>query len=87
MDKLKTYEEYEETNRKLAQKIWNIPFASSNLYKLTKKELLILIDSIIEQVSWKKEEWWELDIKDLMFERKCYLIECLDNDFFKREEK
>ena len=66
--------------------MWEIPFVSANLDLLTKKELVTLIESVIIKISDEKEEWWELDIKDLMFERKCYLIECLDNDFFKREK-
>lgn len=85
MDKLETYEE-EETNRKLAQKIWEIPFASQNLQKLTKKELLLLFEEALTRISFEKEEWNKLDLKDLLFEQKCWLIECLDNNFFKREK-
>lgn len=84
MDKLETYEE--ETNRKLAQKIWEIPFASQNLQKLTKKELLLLFEEALTRISFEKEEWNKLDLKDLLFEQKCWLIECLDNNFFKREK-
>lgn len=86
MDKLETYEEYKEAERKLAQKIWDIPFASSNLDKLTKQELLILIYGVLERVSDDKKEWYELDLKDFLFEQKCWLIKCLDNNFFKREK-
>ena len=84
MDKLETYEE--ETNRKLAQKIWDIPFASSNLDKLTKQELLILIYGVLERVSDDKKEWYELDLKDLLFEEKCWLITTLDPEFFENKE-
>ena len=69
----------------LANKIWEIPFVSANLDKLTKKELITLIESIVTTVSDKKEEWNELDMEDLLFEQKCWLIECLDKDFFKQE--
>ena len=71
--------------QKLAKKIWEIPFASSNLDILTKKELVILIESVIIKISDEKEEWRELYLKDLLFVRKCWLIECLDEDFFKKE--
>lgn len=70
--------------QRLAQKIWEIPFASQNLQKLTKKELLLLFEEVLTQISFEKEEWRELDIKDILFEEKCWLIECLDSDFFNR---
>lgn len=75
--------DYEE-NQRLAQKIWEIPFASQNLQKLTKKELLLLFEEVLTRISFEKEEWYELDIKDILFEEKCWLIECLDSDFFNR---
>lgn len=70
--------------KELAQKLWEIPFASSNLDRLTKEELLLLNEVILERISFEKEEWEKLDIKDLLFEQKCWLIECLDDEFFNR---
>lgn len=74
----------EKEKKAIAKKIWDIPFASSNLDKLTKQELVILTHSMLDRVT-NNEEWFELDLKDL-FEQKCWLIECLDNNFFKREK-
>lgn len=74
----------DEERKILAQKIWEIPFASQNLQKLTKKELLLLFEEALTRISFEKEEWWELDLKDLLFEQKCWLIECLDSEFFNR---
>lgn len=76
----------DNVEKKLAKKIWNIPFASLNLHKLTKKELLILIESILLDKCFKTEEWNGLDIKAVLFEQKCYLIECLANKFFESKE-
>ena len=71
----------------IAKKIWETPFASSNLQVLKKSQLLILIRDILNRIGWEYEELWtKLDIKDLLFEEKCWLIECLDSDFFKREK-
>lgn len=72
-----------EEQKKLARKIWAIPFASQNLEKLSKKELLILIEAMLIEISFKNEDFHELDIKDILFEEKCWLIDCLDSDFFK----
>lgn len=71
--------------QKLANKIYEIPFVSCNLDMLSKKELITLIESIIATVSDKKEEWNGLYLKDLLYAQKCWLIECLDRDFFKKE--
>lgn len=74
-------------NQKIAKKIWDTPFASSNLQVLNKSQLLILIREILNRVGWEYESiWHELDIKDLLFEEKCWLIETLDPDFFKDKE-
>lgn len=73
--------------KRLARKIWDIPFASSNLHKLTKKELLMLIEEVLIRISFENPAWHELDIKDILFEQKCWLVECLDNDFFNRREQ
>lgn len=71
----------------IAKKIWSIPFASRNLHKLKKSELLILVQAILNRIDWEYEEQWtNLDIKDLLFEEKCWLIETLYPNFFKRKE-
>lgn len=68
----------------IAKKIWEIPFASQNLQKLTKKELLLLFEEVLTRISFEKEEWQGLDIKDLLFEQKCWLITTLDPEFFEK---
>ena len=81
-----TYEETEVRKKELAQIIWNKPF-HTGLMKFTKKDLLILINEITTRIGWENKNWNELDIKDVIFEEKCWLIETLDENFFKREDK
>lgn len=79
-------EELEEKEKKeIANKIWDTPFASRNLQVLKKSQLAILIDSILDRISYENPEWDELDVKDILFEEKCWLIETLDPDFFERK--
>lgn len=81
------YEKEQQKKRELAQKIWNNPFLSG-LEKFTKKDLMLLIDSIRLRIAWEYEDsWTELDIKDVFFESKCWLIETLDEEFFNKEKK
>lgn len=76
----------DNVEKKLARKIWNIPFVRQNLHKLTKKELILLLEVVLTRISYENSEYWERDIKDILFEQKCWLIECLDNKFFERKE-
>lgn len=79
------YELEEQAKHKLAEKIWDIPFAVSNLEQLTKKELLMLIPEMLNKIGLEYEpSWIEMDIKDFLLEQKCWLIEALDKDFFKK---
>ena len=72
----------------IAEKIWNTPFASSNLQVLKKSQLLILIREILNRIGWEYEsQWHDLDIKDLLFEEKCWLIETLDPKFFEKNSQ
>ncbi len=69
----------------IAKKIWETPFASSNLQVLKKSQLLILIRDILNRIGWEyQEQWTKLDIKDLLFEEKCWLITTLDPEFFEK---
>lgn len=81
------FEQREKAKHDLAKKIWDIPFATANLHKLTKNELLILIEGMLERIGIDyKKDWFEIDIKDIMFDQKCWLIEALDPHFFDKEE-
>lgn len=76
----------EKEKQEIAKKLWNTPFASTNLHLLKKSELLILVREILNRIGWEYEtQWRELDIKDILFEEKCWLIEMLDPDFFKKD--
>lgn len=76
----------EKEEKAIAKKLWKTPFASRNLQVLKKSELLILIGEILNRIGWEYEnQWHELDIKDVLFEEKCWLIEMLDPEFFKKE--
>lgn len=80
-------EELEEKEKKeIANKIWDTPFASVNLQVLKKSQLVILIESILFRIFYENPEYYELDIKDILFEEKCWLIETLDPDFFERSK-
>lgn len=76
----------EKEKKEIANKIWDTSFASRNLQVLKKSQLVILIDSILDRISYENPEWDELDVKDILFEEKCWLIETLDPDFFERKE-
>lgn len=81
------FEQEQKARHDLAQKILDIPFASANLHKLTKKELLMLIEGMLEKIGIDyKDEWFEMDIKDILFDQKCWLIEALDPHFFDKKE-
>lgn len=80
------FEREQKAKHDLAQKIWDIPFASANLRELTKKELLMLIEGMLNKIGIDyKDEWFEDDIKDVLFDHKCWLIEALDPHFFDRD--
>ena len=73
----------EKEKKAIAQKIWNTPFASTNLQVLKKSQLLTLIREILNRIGWEYEaQWHKLDIKDVLFEEKCWLITTLAPDFF-----
>ena len=76
----------EKEKKAIAKKIWDIPFAASDLQVLKKFELIILIESILNRIAWENIEWCELDIKDILFEEKCWLITTLDPEFFENKE-
>ena len=73
----------EVDEKDLAKKIFDIPFVVSNLNLLKKKEILTLFESVNSRLMFENPEWHELDLKDVLFEQKCWLVECLDKDFFK----
>lgn len=73
----------EKEKKTIAERLWDTPFASSNLQVLKKSQLLILVREILNRIGWEYEhQWHELDIKDLLFAEKCWLIETLVPDFF-----
>lgn len=79
-------EEREKFKKKIAKTIWDNPFFSG-INKLKKEELKAIVESLINKWSWENDSLHELDIKDLLFEEKCYLIESLDEEFFKNEKE
>ena len=79
------FEENEKSKHLLAEKIWDIPFAVNNLNKLTKKELLVLIDCMLDRIACDYEDdWFEMDWKDILFDQKCWLIESIESKFFSK---
>ena len=81
------FEEMKKEKHSLAKKIWDIPFAVNNLNKLTKKELLVLIDCMLDRIACDyKDDWFEMDWKVILFDQKCWLIESIDSKFFSKKE-
>lgn len=84
----KEFVKEQKVKHELADKIWNIPFVVANLNKLTKKELSMLVSEMLNKIGCDYEtSWFEMDAKDILFDQKCWLIEALDKDFFKKEKK
>lgn len=80
------YEEELERRRELAKTIWDNPFMCG-LAKFNKSDLLILVNLLAERLSNNMCDcYYELDLKDSAFMRKCNIIETLQEDFFKSEE-
>lgn len=75
--------EQTKIKQEIAKKIWDTPFATANLEVLKKDQLVILIQQMLFAIGEDKG-WHEEDLKDGMFDEKCYLIELLDPDFFER---
>lgn len=77
-----------EEKQLIAQKIWDTPFASSNLHVLKKSQLVTLVREILNRIGWEYEtQWHQMDIKDLLLEEKCWLIETLNPNFFETKEQ
>lgn len=71
----------------IAQKIWDTPFASSNLHVLKKSQLVTLVREILNRIGWEYEtQWPNSDIKVRLFDEKCWLIETLNPNFFETKE-
>lgn len=74
----------EDEKREIAKKLWSTPFAAARLQLFKKSELLILVDEILDRIGRDYGLWPEQDIKDLLFDKKWWLTETLDPDFFKK---
>ena len=81
----------EEENKKVIVKtLWDNPFLSG-LEKLTKDQLLLLVACCAEELDELKNLGGydchdERDAKDLYWDQKCVLIECVDSEFFNKKE-
>ncbi len=87
-----TYEEAEAEKKKIAQIIWDKPFWNG-VFKLNKKQLFLLVESIVERLDFfiNRHGCWELEdkrnVKDITFDQKCIMIESCDPDFFENREE
>lgn len=73
----------EKEEKAIAKKLWDTPFASCNLQVLKKSQLLILIEKILNRIAFEYcQKWCEMDIKDVLFDQKCWLIEAVRPEFF-----
>lgn len=84
-----TFEEEEKQKEVIAKTIWENAFFSG-ISKLNKTQLIILINSLIEQLDFYVNlngDWNvdERDFKDLAFDQKYLMIESVMPDFFKKE--
>lgn len=76
----------EEEKMKIAKKLSDTPFATTNLSFLKKSQLLILINSILTRITYDSDRWLDDDIKAILSNQKCWLIEALVPDFFEKIE-
>lgn len=74
----------EKEKMKIAKKLFDTPFATTNLSFLKKSQLLILINSILTRLT--DDNWVEDDIKTILYHQKYWLIEALAPDFFEKIE-
>lgn len=86
-----TVEEAQKEKKKIAQTIWDNMFCSG-VNKLTKKQLILLVDALVERLDFHinlHEDWNcdERDFKDLFFDQKCIMIDCIDDKFFERDKE
>ncbi len=87
------YEKIVELRKQSAQIIWDNPFFTG-LPKLTRKQLYECIDVLVSKLDEERyyrnygyESGDMRDAKDIAWDQKCQLIECLDEEFFKRKRE
>lgn len=84
-----TFEEEEEQKEIIAKNLWGNVFFTG-LQKLNKIQLMILINSLIEELDFhvnlnKDRNGDERDFKDKAWDQKCLMIESVMPNFFKRQ--
>ena len=90
-EELERLVQQEEENKKIIiRTLWDNPFLSG-LEKLTKEQLLLLVACCAEKLDVLENLGGDVnnderDAKDLSWDRKCVLIECVDSNFFNKKE-
>ena len=91
-EELEKLVEQEEKDKEIIIKtLWNNPFLSG-LEKLTKHQLIILVECCAEKLDLLENlggysSYDERDAKDFYWDQKCVLIESVDSEFFSRERQ
>lgn len=80
------YEKYVARNKKCAQIIWDNAFGNG-LFKLRKTALIVLIEELAQKLQDIDDPERQLDWKDTAFDKKCIIIEALDENFFDKEKE
>lgn len=82
------YDEAVNNPRRIAKTIWDNPFLSG-LHELNQAQLIIIIQALVEKLDYLEngKGMDERDWKDIAFDKKCLIIETVDETFFKRKEK
>lgn len=76
------FEDYEKAKPNIIKKLDKNIFLSG-LVKLTKVEMYILIDLILDRIDFEYENFEE-DIKDNLWDKKYWLIQTLDSGYFSK---
>lgn len=79
-----TFEEKEKLKPEIIKKIDNNVFLTG-LFKLTKKEMYVLIVEILFRIDFEYENF-ERDFKDNVYDKKCWLIDTLDPEYFSKQK-
>ena len=76
-----------EYEKKLATKVNNMPFAVARLKEFSKKELVCMVNALLDFITVSDCNNFDLDIKDVVFTQKFTLVMALDFDFYKENNK
>ena len=86
----KLVEQEEKDKELIVRTLWKNPFLSG-LGKLNKRQLIVLVECCAEKLDILENLGGDVnnderDAKDLFWDQKCVLMECVDSNFFNKKE-